>query len=63
MRLAARLLLDLGGVEQGGHYGRGADADGNARFHQLRPPLFVRSVGFIAHARFSMASGAAWEEA
>jgi len=66
MRLAARLLLDLGGVKQSGDHCRRADANGHAGLHQLASALLVRAVGFVigvAHTEISMASVKDWEAA
>lgn len=67
MRLAARFLLDLGGVEQGSDNRRRADADRNAGLHQLVAALFVGAIRLVvidvAHRAFSMAFGASWEVA
>src|SRR5205085_6579926 len=59
--LAALLFLDVGGVEQGGHNGCRADANGHSCFHQLVAALLVGAVGVVVavgHRRLSMASGA-----
>jgi len=64
--LAARLFLDLGGIEQGGNDGGRADAHGNTGLHQLGPALFVGAVvlfAAVAHEQTSMALGAGLEAA
>jgi hypothetical protein len=60
-RLAARLLLDLGGVKESGNDCGGADPDRDAGLDQLGPALLARSVVRIAHAPPSMAFGRALE--
>src|SRR5205085_7673756 len=60
---AFRLLLDLGGVEQRGDDGRRTDADGDAGLDQFGAAFLVRFVIVVAHRRFSMAFGRAWEAA
>jgi hypothetical protein len=47
-RLAARLLFDLGRVEQGGNDCRGADADRDPGLDQLGPALLVGLVEILA---------------
>ena len=62
----ARLLLDLGGVKQGGDNCRGAYAHRHAGFHQLGAALFgglVEIVVTFGHAAASMAFAAGWEAA
>jgi len=64
MSLAARLFLDLGGVEQRRDDRCRPDADGNARLHQLGPALLIIAVEIaiiVAHRMFSMAFGPHWE--
>ena len=64
--LPARLLLDLGRVEERSHDGGRSDSDGDARLHQLLTPLFVglfEIVVLIGHGQISMAFGAAREVA
>ena len=66
MRLAARLLLDLGRVQQGSNGCRRTNANGNAGLHQLGPAFFLGPLGIIAcvaHVRLSMASLARLEAA
>ena len=66
MTLAAGLLLDLGGVEQGGDDRGRADANRNSGFHQLGAALLAGAVRLfvaVVHAGFSMASGAGWKAA
>lgn len=66
MKLAARLLLDLGRVEQRGHDCGRADSYRDSRFHQLVAALFIRLIEIVvtvAHGATSMAFGGALEVA
>ena len=55
MNLAARLLLDLGGVEKRGDDRCRSDSNGNARLYEFRPALFARFVViFVGHGPLSM---------
>ena len=59
MTLLARLLLDLGRVEQGGNDRGRSDTDRNAGLHQFLTALLTGAVGFviavISHDRSSIA--------
>jgi len=61
MTLPARLLLDLGSVEQGGNDRGRADADRYSGLHQLLTALLTGAVGFVvvtvSHTLLSMARG------
>jgi len=48
--LRARLLLDLGRVEQRAHNRGRADSDRDARPDEFRAPLIVRVVPVVSHA-------------
>lgn len=66
MMLTARLLLDLGRVEQRGHDCSRADSYRDARFYQLIAALFIRLIEIVvavAHNPISMAFGGALEVA
>jgi hypothetical protein len=65
-QLPARLLLDLGGVKQGGDDGRRANAHGYAGLHQLGAALVAGMVGRIAivgDGQLSLAADGALEAA
>lgn len=47
MRLAARLLLDLGGVEERGDDRRGADTNRDPGLDELLPALLAGVVGVV----------------
>ena len=66
MTLAARLLLDLGRVQESGDDCCRPDADGHTGLDQLCAPLFAGAVDFIvfvAHSPTSMVFAADWEGA
>lgn len=48
MTLSARLLLDLGSVEERGDDGGRADPDRDAGFHELRPALLAGVITVVA---------------
>jgi len=66
MKLAARLLLDLRGVEQSGDDCGRADAYRHSSLHELGAAFLAGAVGVfvtVVHAGTSMAFSAGWKAA